>query len=408
MPSLRHVRTVRGDTRSCAATSSVVRQAPASASFTVATLPARAGATLPAVRLFRRSDAGLEPDDPHAAIVAAVDQVTGRRAGGPPIILDELPVVVGLANLHANTVAALRLEAVDASTGERRSVQPPIVTRPDPGEPVGDTLHKLTQSLYWSGNAWALLSWEPGARPEDGIGAAVAMRVVNPNTVQLVAEPDDPLAVRAWEIDGYRYDPTDVFHVKINDDPRNGPLGRSPLQQARWALEWYGWALWHLAAYYAQGGNPAAVLKSTRRLTATRAADVSGEWVAARQARRPAVMGPDWSLDVPPAADMGGTVEALAEACAEVCRALNVPPSLGNAPSSSSLTYSNTAEELRRWLALGLRPGWLAPLERAWSYLLPRGTDASFVDADLYRSPAAAGMGLELTPEPETAPDAVA
>lgn len=353
--------------------------------------------------LFRRSDPGLEPDEPHAAITAAVDAISQRRAGAPPVLLEELPVVVGLANLHATTIAALRLEAVDGA-GVARVTQPPIVTRPDPGEPAGDTMHKIAQSLWWRGNAWALVSWEPGARPEDGVGSAVALRVVNPSTVTLVPDPADSLAVLAWEIDGYRYDPLDVLHVKINDDPRRGPMGRAPLEQARGALDWYGWAVWHLGSYYAQGGNPSSILKSTRRLTASRAADTVAEWTAARQARRPATMGPDWSLEVPQAADMGGTVEALAEACAEVCRAVNVPPSLGNAPSSSSLTYSNTAEELRRWLALGLRPGWLAPIERAWSELLPRGTFARFVDEDLYRSPAAAGMGLELTPQPAQAP----
>jgi len=347
---------------------------------------------------FRRSDPGLEPDEPHAAIRLAVEAVVGRRSAGAPIILEELPVVIGLATLHATTIAALRLEATDAAGVPRRN-QPGIVTRPDPGEPVGATLHKLGQSLWWTGNAWALLAWEPDADPYNGTGQAAAMRLVDPGTVTLIPDPADRLAVRGWEIDGYTYDPADVLHVKINDDPRTGPLGRSPLRQAGPALEWYGWALWHLGSYYLTGGNPGSVLKSSRRLTAARASDAVAEWVAARQLRRPATLGPDWELEVPAAADMSGTVEALAEACAEVCRAVNVPPSLGNAPSSSSLTYSNTAEELRRWLALGLRPGWLAPIERVWSDLLPRGTYARFVDADLYRSPAAAGLALELDQE---------
>lgn len=331
----------------------------------------------------RRSDPGgpLEDDAPHAAIRAQLADVSGaRRDGWAPILPAELPVVVGLAQLHADTVASLTMTAVRDGAPVRPT--PPIVAQPDPDEAAGDTLHKIVQSLYWTGNAYALVTWPPSGR-----APAIALKVLNPDTVSFSTDPDDPLRVAEWEVAGYRYPRSDVLHIKLNDDPRLGPLGRSPLTQCRATLDWHAWAQWYLGDFFASGGVPSSILKSGRRLTPQRAADALGEWTDARQARRPGIMGPDWELEVPAGPDHASTVTVLEEAVADVARALNVPPSLANAKSGGSLTYANVNDELRRWLALSLRPTWLARLERAWSRLLPRGTDAKFIDDALYRTP---------------------
>lgn len=355
--------------------------------------------------LFRRSDPTVElDDDPHAAIRAAIATVAGRRSDLSPLGLGELPVLQGLATLHADTVAALTLRA--ERNAQPVSAQPAIVTRPDPDEPVGITVHKVVQSLFWHGNAYALVTW-----PETG-GPALALKVVNPLSVSPNVDQADPLRVETWNIDGTEWPRSSVMHIKLNDDPARGPLGESPLTRCAMAIDWYGWAYRYLGDAFAQGGVPTSTLTSKRRLTSARATAAVDAWITARQQRRPAVLGPDWELDVPPPMDLSGVVEVLEWAVSELCRALNVPPSLGNARAGGSLTYSNVTDELRRWLAVSLRPTWLSRIERAWSELLVRGQTARFVDEDLYRldpaapvpaGPAAAGVipqtsGVEVAP----------
>ena len=47
-----------------------------------------------------------------------------------------------------------------------------------------------------------------------------------------------------------------------------------------------------------------------------------------------------------------------------------MPGSLVNAPSNGySLTYANIADEMRRWIALSLKPTWMARWESAFRTL---------------------------------------
>jgi phage portal protein BeeE len=81
-------------------------------------------------------------------------------------------------------------------------------------------------------------------------------------------------------------------------------------------------------------------------------------------------------------AGLGGELD---RAVAEVARAYGMPPSLVNAPSGDSLTYSTTEGELRHWLATGLGR-YLTRIEAAFSDLLPRGTTARFDTSELLRA----------------------
>jgi hypothetical protein len=173
---------------------------------------------------------------------------------------------------------------------------------------------------------------------------------------------------------------------KINDDPRRGPLGASPLQRCWQAVENYAWAYRYLADFFLSGGNPSLLVKSRNATDPGQADELWLQWVAARQAGRPAVV--PWDIDVvgaPVANDISETVAVLEFCTAEICRATNTPPSIGNAPVAASLTYATTLDELRRWLALSFGPTWLTRIERGFSSLLPDGVFARFDTTELPR-----------------------
>lgn len=328
----------------------------------------------------RRRRSNLEPTPAPAASPLEqhlADVIAARMLVGP-VPVASLPVVAGLQALYCGQVGSFTLEAWRGP--ERWSTQPAILTQPDPDEPLGATLHKLTSSLFYTGNTWALVSWPPDGRPP-----ANAIKVVDPRTVTPQMDPADPQRAAGWYIDGYRYDRSQVLHVKLLDDPRTGPLGTTPLELCQPALEAYCWAYRLFADAYAQGGVPSLVLKSKARLRKADADALWAEWVDARRQHRPAVMDGDVDLESGPTDTAAALVSVLDFAGAEVNRAFACPPSLLNAPSSSSLTYSTTVDELNRWLVLSLGPLFLSPLEAAFGGLLPRGTAARFNTMTLRR-----------------------
>lgn len=323
-----------------------------------------------------------------AAIVAA------RGTALAPLTVDELPICQGLANLHADMVAQFPLYAVD-DLGRPIRRQPAILQQPDPSEPLGDTLHAIVQSLWWTGNAVALYDGD-------------SFRVQNPDACAHVPSTDinDDRAIGSWIIHGHSVPVSRVVLFKINDDPRRGPLGASPLERCWQAVENYSWAYRYLADYFRSGGNPSIILKSRNAGTPGQAEEIWQNWVAARQAGRPAVV--PWDIELaaaPPASDISETVAVLEFCTAEICRAVGAPPSIGNAPVSASLTYATTLDELRRWLALSLGPTWLTRIERVFTSLLPAGQRARFDISELPRldvfgaaPAAAAALGAAAAP----------
>jgi hypothetical protein len=330
--------------------------------------------------------------------VAAIREA--RAWSSPPITVDQLPIVQGLANLHADVISQFPLYAID-DTGARISPTPDVLIQPDPTEPLGETLHAIVQSMWYTGNAVAL-------RGRDTI------RLQNPNACSLAPTFDllDDRLITGWYIHGVAVDPADVVLWKINDDPRRGPLGASPLERCWQAVENYSWAYRYLADYYSSGGNPSILLKSRNAADPGQADELWAQWVASRQAGRPAVIPFDVEVaSAPTPGDISDTVAVLEFCAAEICRATNTPASIGNAPVAASLTYSTTLEELRRWLVLSLGPTWLTRLERGFSTLLADGQSARFDTSELPRldmfGSAPAGPGPAVTtlpPVPVPAP----
>lgn len=299
-------------------------------------------------RLARRTRADV------SLVTEVIAAMQASRLAGQPIPVEELPVAIGLCNLHADVLAAMPM-TVD--TRDRRIRE--FIAQPNPEEPRQVTQHKVVQSLWWTGNAWALL------------GNNSAM-IPNPVDVGHDWDPYDSTRVAQWYLNGQPVPAGRLRHVKINDDPRRGPLGRSPLSMANEPLAMYGYAYSYLSSFFLNGGNPSTVLRRTGPgNTVYSPEQAATDWVEARKARRPAVLPAGWELQVPP---NNGEMEAIGrilEKCAaEVARLVNAPPSIVNAESNGSMTYSNTRDELARWLALSLVPTWVTRLEDFWSSIV--------------------------------------
>jgi hypothetical protein len=329
------------------------------------------------VALFRRRTRET-PADASRATPTLDERVqaiyAARSTALSTITVDQLPIVQGLANLHADVISQFPLYAVDEN-GARVTPTPDILVQPDPTEPLGETLHAIVQSMWYTGNAVAL-------RGRDTI------RVQNPSMCNVTGpfDPFDDRRIEGWVIHGVEVPVSRVVLWKINDDPRRGPLGASPLERCWQAVQNYAWAYRFLADYYSSGGNPSIILKSRNAADPTQADELWATWVAARQVGRPAIV--PWDVEVaaaPAAGDISETVAVLEFCAAEICRATNTPASIGNAPVAASLTYSTTLEELRRWLVLSLSPTWLTRIERGFTTLLADGQTARFDTSELPR-----------------------
>jgi len=307
---------------------------------------------------------------PELAIQRELSAARYNRVAGTRYAIDELPITQGLAQLHADVIASAELYAEDQN-GNRVVNTPAVLIQPDPDEDRMITLHKLVQSLWWEGNAYALV--------EFGQRFDVAVKVQNPSTVAPVmfADPARDLEVAGWTVHGLPARTDQVNHWKLNDDPRRGPLGHSPLRRCWTALENYAYAYSYLATFYRSGGNPSMVLRSTIPLAPGQALEAQSQWVAGGETIR--VVDPQWLIEAGPSAqDIGQTIAVLDFAAAEVCRATNVAPSIANVVSQGTMTYSNVRDELTRWTILSLRPTWLRRIEDGFTRLLAPGLRARF------------------------------
>lgn len=320
------------------------------------------GRTQDSLERFQRSDVSL--------ISEVVSVIASRRAEGVPIPTRDLPIVVGAEQLHADTVAAMPARTESTSPTPRVRA---LLERPDPDVDYRDTVSLATSAMFTEGYAALLLD-----RPVPGTTSATALE---PESVSWTPSG-------GWRVDGDPIPDELILSIPLLPDRTGHTPGRSPLQRCDQALQMYGWAYRFLVDYFAQGGPPSQILKAQHALGnaeigdtgKTRAELIVEEWIAARQARRPAVMDPTISLEVPPQSGELSAVSAILDfASAEVARLLNMPSSLVNAPTQGySLTYSNVSDDVRRWIALSLGPTWLSRWASAFRTLT--GDPTVFLD----------------------------
>jgi phage portal protein BeeE len=287
------------------------------------------------------------------------------------------PTVVAARAMIADVAGSLPI--FDVRDGELVAPTPTILLRPDPAMSRRRFVHRATMSLTGWGNLFLLIT-RTGANDWP-----LAAEVLHPGHLTAVYDPADPTRLVGFDYLGYQYSTADVVHVPLWELDLN-PVARSPLQDCQQAFDDLA-LLWGFATgYWRDGGLPPYVLKHPSRLTKTQAADALEQWFTARLQRRPGLLTGPWEiqdLQIPSAQD-SLLLDGLKYIDSVVARVFGVPPSLLNVPAEAGgLTYSNTRDELIRWLNLSLYPTWLARLEDAFTEMLPRGQQAAFDTSNL-------------------------
>ena len=307
---------------------------------------------------FVRSDISLV-----SQVVSAISS-SRALAAGEPVPVENLPIVFGACTLHADTVASM--PAV--------STQPAAATfleQPDVDSDYRTFVCDIVTDMFNHGDAVVLLD-KPAPDTESA-------QVLDRDRARWATG-------EGWSLDGRSVPDNLIMCIPLRKR-RNSPRGIGPLDQCATALGMYGHAYRFLVDYFAQGGNPWSILKTAQPLGnqvlpsgKTRAGEILDEWTTARTQGRPAVMDPTVSLEIPTATgELGSALTVLDYCSAETARLLNMPGSLVNAPSNGSLTYANVSDEMRRWIALSLKPTWSARLESAFR--------AMTGDPDVYLDP---------------------
>ena len=286
-----------------------------------------------------------------------------------------IPVVVAARQLIADTVSQFPLVTYDAA-GQKLEPQSSFIRRPNPGEPAGDTFERIVNGLTRHGNA-TLRVTATGSN-----GFPIALEYVAWNRV---AYELDSTGTRftSITIDGNEQDRRLVQIVPFILDG-DAPVGTSPLCDIDTALVKLNRALEFSADYYGAANVPPYALVSQVRLGDGKAEELMAAWKRARQESRPAVLSGDITLETfkgPSAAD-ALVLDAINYLDATVARVMQCPPSLLNTVAQSSLTYSTTRDEYRRFL-LSLNASYLKRLESAFTNYLPRGQTARFDTSSL-------------------------
>jgi HK97 family phage portal protein len=294
---------------------------------------------------------------------------------------EQLPPVIAARTLIADTVAQLPITAV--RNGMPLKKPPAIIRQPDPTEPTWATLHRIVMHLTANGNAWLrVTSWDAADRPQ-------SLEVLNPDDVAPeLDEYGQVLAVR-WRDRRLNVAPfgDDVIHIGLIESKGPHGVGDSPLTLARGALDSIAALYGYQASYWANGGQPSLLIKVPHRVNRAEADQIREDFLTTHRGRAvPAVLwgGAELQPWAGTAADLQLS-EAHDNAVAEVARLYRIPPSLLNAKSGDSLTYSTVAEQLRSWLMTGLQ-AYLVRIEAAFTELTAYGTTGRFDTSELQRT----------------------
>jgi HK97 family phage portal protein len=288
-----------------------------------------------------------------------------------------LPTVVAGRMLTADVVATMPIVATAGVTRIRPT--PPVLKRPDPREPYRVTMEKIVNQLSRHGCCWYRI-YNTGAD-----GWPLAIRVIDRPRVAWQLSSTNDEVTNVW-IDGVETPLSTVRYIPFLSDP--GPPGTSPLQEVYDVLAQLVGVYTFASTYYDQAGAvPPYALKHPQRQTAEQAGEFMTQWAAAREQRRPAFLSGGIELETfsPTSAADAMLLDAVNYLDAVAARVMLIPPSLLNVEAHSSLTYSTTVDELRRWLTLTLMPGYLSRIEASFTDLLPRGQEAVFDTSALLR-----------------------
>ena len=290
-----------------------------------------------------------------------------------------LSAVWACVRLLTGTIASLPLEAQRVGPdGRPAPADLGVLADPHPETTAPLWRGALVQSLLTCGNAWGLVAVGSDGRP-------TSVELLDPRRCGWVASD------RRWAatLDGrqlQRWPLGPLWHAALFVEA-GSPVGRSPLQIARRAVEAGALAEEWGLAFYRSGATPTGVISAQQPLAAEQAAEIKAAFARATAQREPVVLGAGLSyarIGITP--EEAQWVEAQRFTVEQIARIFGVPPEMiGAAPHGSSVTYANREARSADFLAYGLLP-YLVPLEAALAQLAPPGVRVRFRTAGLLRA----------------------
>lgn len=288
-----------------------------------------------------------------------------------------VPTIWRAVSLLSNTGAALPVQAY--RNGELMDPTPALVRRPNPFTTRRAFVRQTIYYLATRGEAF----WYVAARDTDG--SPLSLIPVTPAEVRVRwASGLEGVAVDfTWRNRPVRRE--DMIHLTFMRDG-SSPRGMGPLQLCGAAiavgLESLEWA----AQYFSSDGIANVVLKTAADMTEPEADALKDAWTRSAGNTPKVASGgvePE-SMAVDP--DEAAYVGVRGASAIDAATMFGIPAHLVHAAvSGSSLTYQNLGEVATEFVRFTLWPGYLEPIEQAWSDLLARSTTVRFAVDELSR-----------------------
>jgi HK97 family phage portal protein len=283
-------------------------------------------------------------------------------------------------DLNASVLATMPPYLVGATQASETSTW---LTNPDPD--AYTAWEEFAKALFWDyqlGEAFVL------ATAYYATGYPARFHVVPPYLVDVELTDTGARRCRIGRVDVT----ADVLHLRYQGNVADA-RGHGPLEAGRARLIADQVLSRYVGQFAASGGIPASVLHwppDAGELTAEQAADLKGQWIAARSSSigEPAVLSGGTTLETVQFSPREAALVELSQLTeSRIAVLLGVPPFLVGLPSGGdSMTYSNvTALFDYHWRA-GLRPKAQAVMAALSGWLLPRGTSVE-LNRDAYVQP---------------------
>jgi len=315
-------------------------------------------------------------EDLYELIEARQDSFTLAQARKMPAVVRGVGLIAGVG-ASMLPLAYMRGQAMD--------VQPRVVRKPDPFSTryqfVYQTLEALVATQYGEAIWWLT--------DHDNRGHPRSATVLPNDEVQMEWDARRFRQVVRWR--GKTLVP-DIDCKIISPTRRPGQLhGTGPLYAALDYLYPVHAAEMFASSFFSSGGLPMTVLKTAAKLDKEKAAELKTQWVEQRQngnGAEPAVLDAGLDLEFPSVDPQNSQMqESRGAGAAVVARTLGIPGALLHVETSgATITYTNPEGALEELVKTTIAPLYLAPVEQAWSELVPSPQAVRFDLNDMQRA----------------------
>jgi hypothetical protein len=316
---------------------------------------------------------GTRMDLFNSIIPAWQGETYGTTLYGDQRLAEKVWVTATCQDLNASQISAMPLKW----NGPPGTQEPAWVSSPDPSQfpnGIGDAMYAICDQIDgWGYSLQYVTDYYADGYPR--------RFTIIPSAACTPRFDED--GQREYKLGERLLDPSRV--VQIDRNPTTAAHGTSAIRA--YAQNAYSLlAAGNQSQSVSQGGIPATVLKSQRKLTATQAAELQGQWMTAVASRNgaPPVLPPELDfvpLSINPA-DLS-LLETQEWNARVLATAYGVPSVILNMAMQGGLTYQNPVALMQMWWLTRLRTRAKRIVDAFTAQLLPRGQWVSVDASDI-------------------------